>query len=179
MSMIAANKKRKFISFIIFFTLVVISVLVIIIVISNKGNTLQKHTFQSEDTHFTVRIPKEWTVIDQYRGPNVEGIELSPDEGIKLLLDGNEDNYISIYSQYGTLNPVRDDYDKENFSTNQGITGTLYKDKDDQMYWFLILNQNIAPGFYGAVISFKDREIFHEKEQQIIDILKSIEIYKP
>lgn len=117
-------------------------------------------------------------MIEEPRKPGGSDFEPSPDEGIKLLLDGNEDNYIQIYSQYGTIALTDDGYDKEEFFTKNGVQGFLYKDRENQI-WDVIYSQDIAPGSYGAVVSFKDKEILNKKQQQIINILKSLDINKP
>lgn len=174
MSLAPVIKRNKVLILLILAVLVLVFILGIILSSKEKS-----YVFKTEETNFTVRVPNGWTVIDEYRRLNEEGAEPSPDEGIKLLLDGNEDNFIWIYSQYGKINLGEGNYEEEAFSTKKGIPGILYKDKDSQLNWYLILNQDIAPDHYGAVVRFKDKKLFDKKEKQIRAILKSIEISKP
>lgn len=137
------------------------------------------HTFKTEETSFTVKVPSGWKAVELPRKTGGDGVEPSPDEGIKLLLDGNDSNYIWIYSQYGSLSKPEGDYAAEEFTTNKGVKGTLYKDNNSQTNWQLLLNQDIAPDSYGAVVSFEDKELLNKNRELIVDILKSIDIKKP
>lgn len=174
MSFANITKQKKMVILIIVVILIIMSTIIVVMASKDK-----KHTFKSEENTFTVRIPKEWTVIDEYRNAGGKDFEPSPDEGIRLLLNGSEDNFIRIYSQYGSINFDHNNYVEEAFSTNEGIKGVLYTDKESLMNLCLVLDQDVVQGNYGVTVSFKDKKKFDEKKQQILNILKSIEINKP
>lgn len=139
-----------------------------------------RYDYKSEEAHFTVNVPKGWTVVAHPRQPGGTDVEASPDEGIELLLGGNGKYTLRIYTQYGPISLPEGIYDKEDFRTTQGIKGTLYKEREEKtIFWHLILEQNIAPGFYGAVVRFKDESLLGQHQEEIMQTLKSIRIFKP
>ncbi|WP_313131671.1 hypothetical protein [Anaerocolumna sp.] len=173
MSLTNKIKQNKVLLIIIPAVLIIAAILLILLLPNEKS-----YTFKTDETYFTVKFPSEWKVVEEPRQPGSSEFEPSPDEGIKLLLDGNEDNCISIYSQYGTITHPQINFDEEDFSTNKGIKGILYKDKECLGNWFLVLDQDITPNFYGAVVNFEDEELLNKNQKQIMNILKSIDIKK-
>ncbi|WP_019912012.1 hypothetical protein [Paenibacillus sp. HW567] len=137
----------------------------------------QRVHFKTGETSFVVDVPKGWTVVQKPRQAGNANIEASPDEGVELLLAGDERNSIRIYAQYGTIGQPEAGFVKEQFSTKQGVQGALYKDQEDGN-WQLILEQAIAPGFYGAAVRFEDKAMLDKNQQKLVQILKSIRIIK-
>lgn len=134
--------------------------------------------FKTGETSFTVDVPKGWAVVEKPRQAGNAEIEASPDEGVELLLAGDERNSIWIYAQYGTIGLNEAGVVKENFATKQGVQGVLYKDQDSGS-WQLVLEQTVAPGFYGASVRFEDNALFARNQQELVQILESIHVYKP
>lgn len=174
MSLSNEIKQNKILIIIISAILIIAAILLILLLPNEKS-----YIFKTEETYFTVKFPSEWKVIEEPRQPGSSEFEPSPDEGIELLLNGNEDNFIWIYSQYGTLSHPEGNFNEEDFSTNKGIKGTLYKDREIPGNWYLVLDQDIAPDFYGAVVSFKDKELLNNNQKQVMNILESIDIKEP
>lgn len=175
MSLSNTMKQNKILMIIFSSVFIIVIAAIFLIIFIPRAKS---YTFKTEETNFTVKVPVGWTVIEERRNPGGPDFEPSPDEGIRLLLDENEDNYIQIYSQYGTIALPDEAYDKEEFSTKNGVQGFLYKDKEMPI-WNVIYSQDIAPGYYGAVVNFKDKEILNKKQKQIIEILKSLDIANP
>ena len=137
-------------------------------------------SFQTKETHFTVRVPHGWSVIKQPREIPQEGNELIPEEGVTLLLNGDDKNCIWIYSQYSSRNIGSEtQYTQEAFLTDSGLKGVLYKENGNNTHWELILERNSKMlSFYGASVNISDENLMVEKAQQITRILKSIDIKK-
>lgn len=141
---------------------------------------LNNYNYKSTETHFSLNVPQGWTVVEEPRIPAGQDWEATPDDGIRMLLAGNENNTMHIFAQYGTLSiPLESEYTKEDFTTDQGVKGSLYKSSTSEAYWYLILNQDITPDNYGAVIRFENQELLSKEQKNIIGILESIKIYKP
>ena len=141
---------------------------------------LNNYNYKSDETHFSLNVPQGWTVVEEPRIPAGQDWEATPDDGIRMLLAGNENNFIHIFSQYGTISlPSESEYVKEDFTTAQGVKGSLYKSSTSDASWYLILNQDIAPDNYGAVVRFESPELLTKEQENIIKTLESIKIYAP
>lgn len=156
---------------------IVLIIIAFLFILFSKQHNGSYH-FKSKETDFTVDMPKGWTVTEEPRQSGDESCEANPDEGIKLLLNGNKNNSIWIYSQYGSISIPEENYVKEDFSTTQGIKGTLFKDQKSRN-WQLVLNQDIISGSFGAAVNFESDEQFNSNQKDIVEILKSIQINKP
>ncbi|WP_058303016.1 hypothetical protein [Gorillibacterium timonense] len=162
----------------VLFTAVVVALIAILVVVfypRNKGEAVQ---FATKETKFEVQAPEGWKVVEQPRKPATADREATPDEGVELRLNGSEQNKVYVFNQYGTLSPPEEKLEQEAFTTTQGIKGTLYKDAANHTWW-LILDQSIAPGFYGATVRFEDAELFEKNQDTFREILGSIKIFKP
>lgn len=135
--------------------------------------------FRSEETHFSVNVPDGWTVRANPRIPAGEDTEATPDEGLQICLRANEDNWISVFSQYGRSSIDEEHYTKTEFSTAQGNLGSLYRGMGTDASWYLFLEQDIAPDSYEAVVRFESQDLLKQYENDIIGILTSIKIYDP
>ncbi len=146
-------------------------------VMSGRNN----YNYESAETHFSLNVPDGWTVIEEPRISAGQDWEATPEAGIRMLFGCDENNSISVFSQYGTIIiPLEGDYTKEDFSTAQGVKGILYKDSGLEATWYLILEQDIDPGqdHYGAVVRFESQELLTKEQENVIKILESIKIYK-
>lgn len=165
------------------FAIIAAAIFFVLLIVGDKNNTFKLtgtgYIFKTEETNFTVIVPSRWTVMEEPRLPAGTDYDASPDEGIRLLLDGNDDNYIWIYAQYGHILPLSDYYEKEGFITKQGVHAHLYEERECPASWQIIYDNTIAPNFYGAVVKFDDGEAFAERHQEILDILSSLEINDP
>ncbi len=141
---------------------------------------VNNYNYKSDETHFSLNVPQGWTVVEEPRIPAGQDWEATPDDGIRMLLADNENNFIHIFSQYGTISiPSESEYVKEDFTTAQGVKGSLYKSSTSDAIWYLILKQDIAPDNYGAVVRFENKELLTKEQENIIKILESIKIYNP
>lgn len=135
--------------------------------------------FRSEETHFSVNVPDGWAVRANPRIPAGEDTEATPDEGLQISLRADEDNWISVFSQYGRSSIDEEYYTKTEFSTAQGNLGSLYRGVGTDASWYLFLEQDIAPDSYEAVVRFESQGLIKQYENDIMSILTSIKIYDP
>lgn len=141
---------------------------------------VNNYYYKSYETHFSLNVPQGWTVVEEPRIPAGQDWEATPDDGIRMLLADNENNFIHIFSQYGVISlPSENEYVQEDFTTAQGVKGSLHKSSTSDASWYLLLNQDIAPDNYGAVVRFESQEILTKEQENLIKILESIKIYKP
>ncbi|MEO3946383.1 hypothetical protein [Gorillibacterium sp. CAU 1737] len=162
----------------VLFTAVAVALIAILVVVfypRDKGETAK---FTTKESKFEVNVPEDWKAVEQPRVAATADREATPDEGVELRLKGSEQNKVYVFNQYSTLSPPEETLEKEAFTTAQGIKGTLYKDAANHT-WQLILDQSIAPGFYGATVRFEDADLFEKNQDTFRDILKSIKIFKP
>lgn len=121
---------------------------------------------------FSVEYPKKWNAQDEvYYEATVEH-SASPDGGINIYLEDKKDEKIYVYGQDGHINFENHDFQRESFTTNNGLNGRLFsKEMDGKKVIYLILDE----GFHGAYINIRS-ETFNQNKEQIMDVLKSIKI---
>lgn len=122
---------------------------------------------------FYVAFPTTWSsTTSKYREPT-EQENSSPDSDIYIFIDGNEQNYIRIYGQYGQIAVLdADKYEASEFHTDSDIYGILYqKEINARKECHLVFSEN---KHLAAFINI-DLSVFEKNERQIIGVLKSIE----
>ena len=122
--------------------------------------------------NFSVEYPVKWTAkLETFIEPNAEH-NGSPDGGIRIYVDGKQDESIYIYGQFGQIRTAIDGFHREEFTTNSGLKGLLYSDEiNGKREIDLILGE----GFHGAHLSIGS-ELFNQNKGQIMDVLKSMKI---
>jgi len=143
--------------------------------VSNTKDSLE--TYIDKKFKFSVDFPSYWDYEIEKTWEATSTQEGSPDGGINIYIDGNKNDRIRIYGQYGHISIPVDEYKMEDFSTTSGLTGTLLKQNiGDEIIIQLVLNDNLAiGGFHGANIK-TSQKCYQLNEKQVMNVLKSINI---
>lgn len=151
-------------------------------VINTNTNLVSKtndglETYIDEKFKFSVEFPSYWEYEIEKIWEATSTQEASPDGGIDIYIDGNKNDRIRIYGQYGHISIPDDEFKMEDFSTTSGLIGTLLKQNTDgEIIIYLVLNDNLAiGGFHGANIRMSQK-CYQRNEKQVINVLKSITI---
>ena len=126
-------------------------------------------TYKNERFGFSVDYPNNWNAKEVGTNEATSENESSPDSGIEIYLNKNEDQKIYVYGQIGHIN-IPSVNMQEEFVTNDGVSGTLYIDEYNGRK---IMNLVLGEGFVGANINVS-LDCFKQNKEQITDLLKSI-----
>lgn len=135
--------------------------------------------------YFSVKYPTSFKVIEDkyFEGTNKQ--EGSPDYGIKILVDGNENEKISISAQESTATFIDDCLKREKFITLSGATGDLqysYYDNNKRiqveliLYYSIDYENDVLNKSHHCVVIDMSKNCFDKNKDEILAILKSIEI---
>lgn len=137
--------------------------------------------YVDEKFRFSVQYPADWkTKIEETWEATAER-EASPDGGINIYINGDENERIYVLGQHGHYYPVSkgENYKEDEFTTLDGVKGTLYYDSPydyerskGRKTIYLVLGE----GFHGAYLTISD-EILKQYNDEILSILKSIKIF--
>lgn len=136
---------------------------------------VEKITYFDERFKFYVSYPKNWSnKIEPYLSMSLQH-ELSPDSGIRIYVDSNENDVIYVYGQTGYVGDVYSDFTKKSFKTSSGLEGILRsKEINGKMDIHLIFTEGHRHGAHILVSS----DSYKKNQNEIMDILKSIKISK-
>lgn len=129
--------------------------------------------YEDEEFDFSVEYPSYWEGVPEETWVASEEREASPDGGINIYINGNEDDYIYILGQKGHWSkPNENGYVEKSFSTIDGEKGIIYEQSDESEYiGYLVLEE----GFHGAVMRMS-KEIYEENQDTINKVLTTIKI---
>lgn len=138
-----------------------------------KGGTFRENEkegsyhYKSERADFIVNIPEGFT-LEEDRGHRASEIrEASPTEGVYLNVD--KENQIYVYSSAtGQAYPYETPIKIEGFQTKEGKEANLFIYED----YIHALYGKDSP--YGAITYFKDKALFLEKKEVIMEVFKSV-----
>jgi hypothetical protein len=123
---------------------------------------------------FSVAYPKKWTAHEDVYNAGTNEQNASPDGGLNIFVKGKQDEIIYVYGQVGHIVIPEPDFQRDDFTTNSGLKGTLSsKEIDGKKVIYLILDE----GFIGAYLNIKT-EHFDQNKNEIISILRSINLIK-
>jgi hypothetical protein len=89
-----------------------------------------------------------------------------------IYVDGKQDESIYVFGQHGHINLDGVDYQRDDFTTNYGLKGSLLsKETEGKMQIYLILDDE----FHGAHISISS-ECYKQNKEQIMAVLRSIKV---
>lgn len=135
-------------------------------------------THESVRFGFAVDVPADWPSTAYGETAPEEGFE-SPDAGIRLQIDGSEEDWLDIFGQAGTLTGYFDfdaHVSTEPFRTDSGLEGTvsLFEEGDEvRLVYSIDEKQLIQSRFLGAFARM-DKERY-ERHKDVIDrIMKSL-----
>jgi hypothetical protein len=128
--------------------------------------------------NFTVNYPVDWKVSVEKYQKSTSSQEGSPDGGIDIYVEGNKNDTIRIFGQYGTIDTGIIDFSystnsQENFVTTSGLVGKLYYNASNQSKQAVVL----FDAHHAVQLKITDATFTRDK-QQIFAILKSIKIIK-
>ena len=126
-----------------------------------------------QDTHFdfSVDYPSDWETAESQWWPATSDSEASPDSGIVIYVEDNENENIYVFGQEG---PVSGNITspQEDFITSNMDKGKLSFTKTDNEYEIWLV---LGEGRHGAIIHVSEA-YFTRNKAQILGILKSIKI---
>ena len=128
-------------------------------------------TYQDAHFKFSVDYPSDWKTAESQWWPATSDSEASPDSGIIIYIEDNDNENIYVFGQEG---PVSGNITspQENFVTLNMVQGKLSFTKIDNEYEIWLV---LGEGRYGAIIHVSEA-CFTRNKAQILGILKSIKI---
>lgn len=151
--------------------------------VDNSRMAVLAKTYTDKMYKFSVDFPANWAfkvfdTVGVVKG-NGTNIELAtsdnlfgPDGGIMFLVDRKQYEEISIYGQVGHVAIPDNDYKKEKFMTSSGVKGYLLsREISGRVSIYLVLEEE-----FHAVHINMSTEVFNEKKDQVMEVLKSIKI---
>ncbi|HHV09827.1 MAG TPA: hypothetical protein GXX75_06070 [Clostridiales bacterium] len=132
-------------------------------------------TYYDERFKFSVDYPEDW---ESYAGNSSETDTLDgdPQGGIDIYINSIKDDWIYVYGQDGHISipSYGEGEEREEFTTNEGISGIIRFIRSDGK---VKLNLVLEKEFNGVIIEAEEKN-FDSNKQQILGILKSIQINK-
>ena len=189
--MLKSNKaKNKNIPMLITITITIIIIIGIIYFVlaiySNKKDNQIDSTekteivcqFEQEPELFIVEIPTNYTYELVPGWDASEGVEASPDRGLKIYLDtDNKDEYIYLYESFSNYTYSLNNSLVEIVDLNNGKLYISKEEKEGNPIANVKFNKNNSTEFYGGIISM-EKEVFENNYTEIINLLESFHLSK-
>ena len=128
-------------------------------------------TYTDEHAQFSVDYPSEWKTAVVPWEPATSDFEGSPDNGIKIFIEGNENEFIYVFGSEGKASGYLS-YPQEDFITKALLRGRISYTRQGEEYQVAVI---LDEGFHGAILHVGDACLTRNKAQ-ILGILKSIKI---
>ncbi len=129
---------------------------------------------------FGVDYPSTWNSKIEEQIAATKEHNASPDAGIVIYVDGNQNERIYVFNQVGHISPgfsPHEDVQKDTFTTTSGLTGHIESLIHDGEIHAVLIFDDISNylGFLGASISMST-ENYKKSEKEILGVLKSIRL---
>ena len=128
-------------------------------------------TYTDEHAQFSVDYPSEWKTVIVPWEPATSDFEGSPDNGIKIFIEGNENEFIYVFGSEGKASGYLS-YPQEDFITKALLRGRISFTRQGEEYQIAMI---LDESFHGAILHLGDACLTRNKAQ-ILGILKSIKI---
>lgn len=146
--------------------------LMLFFIFTARTPNLQTCTYEDEERKITTKIPQNWTCKIMERTAATEDMEGSPNYGIEIYIDGNEQNSIYLFYQLGTVSFTQPGMLIDIFKTNEGKTGDLYTFfHDNTTTVFGVFDI----GHYGFTTRL-DNNLFNQNKKEIFSVIENIHI---
>jgi hypothetical protein len=132
--------------------------------------------YENQDFNFSVSFPNKWDYKISPMMEPTEHFEGTPDSGVTIFLNDKHEDYIYVFGQLGHINIGLNWSEEKNFITNSGKTGKMVLDNynDRQEIW-VIKDDPSVKGFIGMSVQVSN-ELYKKNEEEILAVLKSLEI---
>ncbi|WP_427340785.1 hypothetical protein [Caloranaerobacter sp. DY30410] len=160
--------------------LLTILILSLFVACSKDKENYLKYSYKHEETSFSFEYPENWVVEIEPRWPgdSEAGIEASPDDGVSIYIDGDNENCICIFGSYSPIlyDPPDDINLYRRFESKiDNIEKMDIIKSDERIYYIVFKETEKSVVFYNAVVNVNEN--FYSKHEDIIwHILGSVEI---
>lgn len=130
----------------------------------------KEYTYIFDDKESEFMYPKEEWIIEEIPSwKSSEGLEASPEWGVKVYRQGDKDNYLDLFASFsqGRVETMESDYIEKDFMVDGTKIGRLYIKLEDEIVYINVLYQEgDYEGFHNS--SAKTSEKFYEDNKDII-----------
>ncbi len=149
---------------------------------TSLATDLQKpfKTYVDKKLGFSVDYPLNWNSKIEERIEATKEHNSTPDVGIHIYVDGNQNERIYVFNQVGHISPgfsPEEDVQKDTFTSTSGLTGHIESLIQDGKIHAVLIFDDISNyhGFLGASI-YMSTENYKKSEKEILGVLKSIRL---
>ncbi len=149
---------------------------------TSLATDLQKpfKTYVDKKLGFSVDYPLNWNSKIEERIEATKEHNATPDVGIHIYVDGNQNERIYVFNQVGHISPgfsPEEDVQKDTFTSTSGLTGHIESLIQDGKIHAVLIFDDISNyhGFLGASI-YMSTENYKKSEKEILGVLKSIRL---
>ncbi len=138
------------------------------------------YEYEDEESYFSIEVPADWTVDINEGWPGFSGdtpeesYEASPDVGLYIYVDGEEENQIYFYRQWGHISSFLKEDGK--VSVNESLSAARYKEERDGLVLetYIFDEEGITGGGFYALSIALPRQVYRSHQKEIQRAVESI-----